>query len=162
MRKLHSRLPYLFLYEPLRAFSTLLPPINKGLQIRGGTVIFIVIVKLVSAIITLFAFTTLFIEVAKLPLACVNQSENKCAMMMKMHPNCKMLAERMKTQSQRKNKCNSNTCNNCPLFAVATFKGIIALVEPKPFLQLEYAVMLNNNLADYYSQQWKPPNFRFS
>jgi len=82
--------------------------------------------------------------------------------MMKMHSNCMMQAERMKPQSQKKNKCNSNTCNNCPLFAVATFKGIIALVSPKPFLKLEYPVMLNNNLADYYSQQWKPPNVRFS
>jgi hypothetical protein len=146
--------------NPYKTFPRL-PYINKGLQIRGGTAIFIFSVKRVSAVISLFAFTTLFIEVAKLPSACVEQSESKCAMM-KMHPNCKMLAERMKTQGQKKNKCNSNTCSNCPLFAVATLKGIIALVPPKPFIQLEYPVMLNNNLADYYSQHWKPPNFRFS
>jgi hypothetical protein len=118
-------------------------------------------VNKISASILLVAFAALFIEAIALPSRCQKQGDSKCAVMMKTHLNCKMMAEMMKKHDQKKGKCNPGKCNLCPLFAVATFRGIIRFSILRPTRQTEYSVMLNPNLSDYHSQQWKPPNKSF-
>ena len=116
----------------------------------------------ISALILLLAFAAFFIEAVKLPTNCEKQSESKCTMTMKIHSTCKMMAEMVKKHSpQQKGKDNPTKCSVCPLFTAVTFKGAISYSFQKITQQTEYSVMLNNNLSDYYSQQWKPPNKYF-
>ena len=76
---------------------------------------------------------------------------------MTMKHSCNMVARMMK-HDQKRGDYDRKDCPDCPLFAVTTFKEIFVLVICKPFLESEYSVMLNNNLSDYHSAQWKPPN----
>ena len=77
---------------------------------------------------------------------------------MNMQGKCKMMAGMMKHNQQKKGKCNSRSCPDCPLFVVTTYKASFSFIIPKSLDKTGYAVMQNNDLSDYHSQQWKPPN----
>ncbi len=78
-----------------------------------------------------------------------------------MDGKCKMIAEMMKHHQEKKSKCTSSSCPDCPLFVVTIYKASFGFMIPGFFDKTEYAVMLNNDLSDYHSQQWKPPDTFF-
>jgi hypothetical protein len=62
-------------------------------------------------------------------------------------------------QNQKKGaQTPSSKCIDCPLCTVLmqaplqTFKCIVA------FTTFEYTIAITNNLSDYFTRQWKPPN----
>jgi hypothetical protein len=115
-------------------------------------------VKKISAFILLMALAAFFIEAVTLPADCSRKIVSKCAMMMEMQGQCKMMAEKMLHHQQKKSKCPSHSCIDCPLCVVTTYKASISFIVPKFFHKREYAVVPDNDLSDYHSQQWKPPD----
>jgi hypothetical protein len=115
-------------------------------------------VKRLPAFILLFAFAAMFIEAVTLPADCSRKTVSKCTMMISAQHKCGMMTDMVKHHQQRKGKCNSRSCTDCPLLVVTTHKAVLSLVISRTFTKTEYAVMLNNDLSDYHSQQWKPPN----
>lgn len=107
------------------------------------------------AFILLIPLFALFIEAVKAPANCNTTATMKCSMMNKMNSKCMMA---MKNKCKKGNCGKSECCIDCPLCYVVTFKPAINFEIVKPVNKPEYSVMLIDNLSDYSSQHWKPPN----
>jgi hypothetical protein len=85
------------------------------------------------------------------------------------HPECKMQGD---GSGQKCTKCNkgqtgkddqkgregAGCCADCPMCCLVTFKPFFRFDVTRQVTIIDYTVMPNNNLSDYFQQQWKPPN----
>jgi hypothetical protein len=62
-----------------------------------------------------------------------------------------------KGKSEQKGKDAGGCCIDCPLCSVVTFKSFFRLEVAWQVTIIDYTVMPNNNLSDYFQQHWKPP-----
>jgi hypothetical protein len=61
-------------------------------------------------------------------------------------------------KNEQKGKDGPGCCIDCPLCTVVTFKSFFRLEVAWQVTIIDYTVMPNNNLSDYFQQHWKPPN----
>lgn len=107
--------------------------------------------KFSHAILLLPAFA-LFAQLTYVPANCVKIKESPCCMNGKMPSKC------MKgTKQESKPSKSPKTCVDCPMFTITVFQPLFHFEILRPFQKIEFAVMLVNNLSDYYSRHWKPP-----
>jgi hypothetical protein len=64
------------------------------------------------------------------------------------------------SKNEQKGKdCGGGCCIDCPLCSVVTFKSFFRLgATTRQVTIIDYTVIPNNNLSDYFQQHWKPPN----
>jgi hypothetical protein len=63
-----------------------------------------------------------------------------------------------KGKSEQKGKDGGGCCIDCPLCSLVTFKSLFRLEVAWQVTVIDYTVMPDNNLSDYFQQHWKPPN----
>ena len=61
-------------------------------------------------------------------------------------------------KSQQKGKDGGSCCMDCPLCCLVTFKPFFRWEMARQVTIIDYTVMSDNNLSDYFQQHWKPPN----
>jgi hypothetical protein len=54
--------------------------------------------------------------------------------------------------------CGGGCCIDCPLCSVVTFKSFFRLEVAWQVTIIDYTVMPNYNLSDYFQKHWKPPS----
>jgi hypothetical protein len=129
------------------------------LQLAGLLITFIASVKRLAATILLFALAAFLIEAVTLRATCDKQvSRSTCAVMTGMDQCCKHKPAQDKKTPGPQDKTSAKDCADCPLCSTTIAKDPITFSSPAPINVTEYAVMLNNDLSDYHSRQWKPPN----
>jgi hypothetical protein len=77
------------------------------------------------------------------------------------HPGCHECAQTCHKAStgkrREKNKDAGACCMDCPLCCLVTIKPFFQLETAPQVTTIEYTVMSDNNLSDYFQQHWKPP-----
>jgi hypothetical protein len=61
----------------------------------------------------------------------------------------------------QKGKDGCASCADCPLCCLVTFKPFFQWEVNRQITIIDYTVMSDNNLSDYFQQHWKPPNGSF-
>jgi hypothetical protein len=61
-------------------------------------------------------------------------------------------------KDDQKGKDGGSCCMDCPLCCLVTFKPFFQLDITRQVTIIDYTVMPDNNLSDYFQQHWKPPN----
>jgi hypothetical protein len=61
-------------------------------------------------------------------------------------------------KSQQKGKDGGGCCMDCPLCCLVTFKPFFRWEIARQVTIIDYTVMSDHNLSDYFQQHWKPPN----
>ncbi len=110
--------------------------------------------KRIYAGILLIPLIVLSIETVKVAEVCRTQEPAKCSLAAKMKGGCPINAK----SPHKKDKTSSKSCIDCPLCYTFTFQSEFVFDLVKPVSRTEYSVMLVNNLSNYYSRHWKPPN----
>ena len=64
-------------------------------------------------------------------------------------------------KSEQKGKAGGGCCVDCPLCCLVTFKPFFRWEVARQVTMIDYTVMSDNNLSDYFQQHWKPPNGSF-
>jgi len=112
--------------------------------------------KLIAAIlfITFSAFSS---EKIILPVNCPDAKKiSKCS-------TCKKKMGMMMCSGKEKNKSNKSNgnlpqCLDCPLCVLMVHQPFSSFQANIYFVKTEYTIAQINNLADYHTRQWKPPN----
>ena len=63
-----------------------------------------------------------------------------------------------KGKDEQKEKEGSGCCVDCPMCCLVTFKPFFRWEITRQVTIIDYTVMPDNNLSDYFQQHWKPPN----
>jgi hypothetical protein len=61
-------------------------------------------------------------------------------------------------KDDQKGRDGGSCCVDCPLCCLVTFKPFFRLEVTPQVTIIDYTVMRDNNLSDYFQQHWKPPN----
>jgi len=61
-------------------------------------------------------------------------------------------------KNEQKGKDGAGCCIDCPLCSLVTFKSFFRLEVTREVTIIDYMVMPDNNLSDYFQQHWKPPS----
>jgi hypothetical protein len=61
-------------------------------------------------------------------------------------------------KNEQKGKDGGGCCIDCPLCSLVTFKSFFRFEVTREVTIIDYMVMPDNNLSDYFQQHWKPPN----
>jgi hypothetical protein len=64
-------------------------------------------------------------------------------------------------KSEQKGNDSGGCCMDCPLCCLVTFKPFFRLEINRRVIIIDYTVMSDNNLSDYFQRHWKPPNGAF-
>jgi hypothetical protein len=64
-------------------------------------------------------------------------------------------------KGEQKNKGGGSCCMDCPLCCLVTFKSFFRWDVARQATIIDYTVMSDHNLSDYFQQHWKPPNGSF-
>jgi hypothetical protein len=71
---------------------------------------------------------------------------------------CARTCDKAKTdKSGRKDKDAGGCCVDCPLCYLVTIKPSFKWESARQVTTIEYTVMSDNNLCDYFQRHWKPP-----
>lgn len=60
-------------------------------------------------------------------------------------------------KSEQKGKGEGSCCVDCPLCCLVTFKPFFRWEIATRVTMIDYIVMSDNNLSDYFQPHWKPP-----
>jgi len=60
-------------------------------------------------------------------------------------------------KNEQKGKDSGSCCIDCPLCCLVTFKPFFRWDVTRQVTMIDYTVMSDNNLSDYFQQHWKPP-----
>ena len=114
--------------------------------------------KRVYAFILLIPMLAFMAESMRLPSECGEAGKARKANCGKMHDNCKEAVKTRHQEKPLKNKDESRSCwMGCPLCRLVTFKPFIRFEFDKPAARMEYIVMRENILSEYFKRHWKPP-----
>jgi hypothetical protein len=136
------------------------------------------IMKRVYAIILLIPVLILFMGSVTLASSCAKMAAGRCGETIKSPDRCMMAMSHQgcggkvgecgqkchgkKTgKSEQKGKDGSSCCLDCPLCCLVTFKPVFRWDISRQVTVIDYIVMSDNNLSDYFQQHWKPPNGSF-
>ena len=128
--------------------------------------------------ILLIPVLTLFAGSATLASSCAKMAAAECGAMGKAPENCMMAVSHQgcggrvdgcgqkchKGQTgkgEQKGKDGGGCCVDCPLCCLVTFKPFFRWEVTPQVTMIDYTVMSDNNLSDYFQQHWKPPNGSF-
>jgi hypothetical protein len=126
-------------------------------------------VILLIPVLTLFAGSvTLASSCAKMACGGMDKAPEKC-MIATSHQGCggrvdgcrQKCHEGQKGKSEQKGKACDASCVDCPLCSLVTFKPFFQWEMARQVTMIDYTVMSDNNLSDYFQQHWKPPNGSF-
>ena len=106
----------------------------------------------VYAIILLIPVLTLFAGSVTLASSCAKMAASP-------HQGCKRCMDRVgqKSKKEQKGKDRRSCCVDCPLCCLVTFKPFFRLEIARRVMMIDYTVMSDNNLSDYFQPHWKPP-----
>jgi hypothetical protein len=62
-----------------------------------------------------------------------------------------------KGKNEKKEKDDSGYCIDCPLCCLVTFSSFFRWEFSREVTTIDYTVMSDNNLSDYFQRHWKPP-----
>jgi hypothetical protein len=110
----------------------------------------------VFAIILLIPVLTLFTGSVTLASNCAKWAAAECGGMSKAPEKCMMAASHQGCKGRDKG-CKQK-CVDCPLCFLVTFKPFFRWEISRQVTMIDYTVMSDNNLSDYFQQHWKPPN----
>jgi hypothetical protein len=116
----------------------------------------------VYAIILLIPVLTLFAGSVTLASSCAKMAASP-------HQGCKRCMagggqkchKRQAGNGEQKNKDGGSCCMDCPLCCLVTFKPFFRWDVARQATIIDYTVMSDHNLSDYFQQHWKPPNGSF-
>jgi hypothetical protein len=111
--------------------------------------------------ILLIPVLTLFMGSVTIASVCTKCVEVKCTRAA-VHQGCGHGC--LKGQSgkgERKGKDSGGCCVDCPLCCLVTFKPFYRWEIARQVTIIDYTVISDNNLSDYFQQHWKPPNGSF-
>jgi hypothetical protein len=121
---------------------------------------------LLIPVLTLFTGSvTLASSCAKVAAGCdeMATAAPKCAMAAP-HQGCKRCMDGGQKchkgqtgKSEEKGKDSGSCCIDCPLCCLVTFKAFFRWDVTRQVTMVDYTVMPDNNLSDYFQQHWKPP-----
>jgi hypothetical protein len=129
----------------------------------------------VFALILLIPVLTLFTGSVTLASSCAKMAAgSECVGMDKAPEKCMMAASHQgcgsqmdgcgqkcnkgqRGKSEQKGKDSKNCCVDCPLCSLVTFKPFFRWDVTQQITMIDYTVMSDNNLSDYFQQHWKPP-----
>lgn len=118
------------------------------------------VMKRLYAIILLIPVLTLFAGSVTLASSCAKMAAaaQKCTMS-SPHQGCKRCMDRVgqKSRKEQKGKDHASCCVDCPLCCLVTFKPFFRLEIARRVMMIDYTVMSDNNLSDYFQPHWKPP-----
>ena len=125
------------------------------------------VVILLIPVLTLFAGSvTLASTCAKMAAGCEQMATaaQKCAMA-SSHQGCKRCMDGggqkchkgQTGKGEKKNKDGGGCCMDCPLCCLVTFKPFFRWEMAQEVTMIDYTVMSDHNLSDYFQQHWKPP-----
>jgi hypothetical protein len=60
-------------------------------------------------------------------------------------------------KGEQKGMDGGECCMDCPLCYLVTFQPFFQLEDTRQVTMIDYTVMSDNNLSDYFQQHWKPP-----
>jgi hypothetical protein len=126
------------------------------------------------AVILLIPVLTLFAGSVTLASSCAKIAAAECGAMGKAPENCMMASShqgcegRVDGYGQKCHKCQTgkdeqkgkgskNCCVDCPLCSLVTFKPFFRWDVTRQVTMIDYTVMSDNNLSDYFQPLWKPP-----
>ena len=129
----------------------------------------------VYAIILLIPVLAMFASVVTAASYCVRVVGSDCSAMGNVQDKCVTAASPQscegrvdgcgqcchhgqKGKSEQKGKDGGGCCIDCPLCSLVTFKSLFRLEVAWQVTIIDYTVMPNNNLSDYFQQHWKPPS----
>lgn len=61
-------------------------------------------------------------------------------------------------KSRQRTKGGPGCCVDCPLCYLVTIKPFFKWESARQVTLIEYTVMADNNLSDYFQRHWKPPS----
>jgi hypothetical protein len=116
---------------------------------------------LLIPVLTLFAGSvTLASSCAKMAAECgeMATATQKCVMA-GTHQGCKRCIDGggQKDNKEQKSRNGGSCCVDCPLCSLVTFKPFFRWEIAREVTIIDYTVMSDNNLSDYFQQHWKPP-----
>jgi len=128
----------------------------------------------VSAIILLIPVMALFVGAVTAVSYCAKVVGSDCGGMGKMQGECMMAARHQAcdgridrcgqkcnkghtSKDEQKGKDGGGYCVDCPLCYLVTFKPFFRWDVTRQVTMIDYTVMSDNNLSDYFQQHWKPP-----
>jgi hypothetical protein len=128
------------------------------------------------AIILLIPVMALFAEVVTAASWCAKVSD--CGAMAKTQEKCTVAARHQTCcgtadgcgqkckkgptgKDDQKGKDCGSCCVDCPMCCLVTFKPVFRLEITPQVTIIDYTVMPDNNLSDYFQRHWKPPNAFF-
>ena len=131
--------------------------------------------KKVYAIILLIPVLTLFAGSVTLASSCakmaataecggMSKAPQKCTMT-SPHQGCKRCMDGVGQKSnkgqtgkaEQKSKDGGSCCVDCPLCCLVTLKPFFRWEIAPRIIIIDYTVMSDNNLSDYFQPHWKPP-----
>jgi hypothetical protein len=131
--------------------------------------------KKVFAIILLIPVLTLFAGSVTLASSCakmaaaaecggISKAPQKCTMT-STHQECKRCMDGGGQKSnkgqtgkgEQNGKNGGSCCVDCPLCCLVTFKPFFRWEIARQVTMIDYTVMSDNNLGDYFQPHWKPP-----
>ena len=129
----------------------------------------------VYAILLLIPVLTLFTGSVTLASTCAKMAAGiECGGAVKAQGSCMKTASHKKCdgcgqkchkrqagKDEQKGKDDGGCCMDCPLCYLVTFRPFFRLEITRQVIFIDYTVMSDNNLSDYFQQHWKPPDASF-
>ena len=109
-----------------------------------------------ASICTKMACGTEYREVAKAPKKNVG-SVVHCGCKAKAG-GCGQTCHKGQKEKEGKGKDGGGSCVDCPLCCLVTLKPFFRWEMNREVTIIDYAVMSDNNLSDYFKTHWKPPS----
>ena len=110
-----------------------------------------------SAMILLVPVLLLFVEWLKAPSVCASGC-GQVVVKQACHHACGGACKKTQKRKEKKSGDCATTCLDCPICALVTFNPFIRFEVSRPESFMDYAVMPDNNLTDYFQRHWKPPD----
>lgn len=122
--------------------------------------------KKVYAIILLIPVLTLFAGSVTLASSCAKMAATaECGGMAPLHQGCKRCMDGggqkchkgQTGKGEQNGKDRGSCCVDCPLCCLVTLKPFFLWETARQVTMIDYTVMSDNNLSDYFQPHWKPP-----
>jgi hypothetical protein len=117
------------------------------------------VMRRVYAMILLIPVLTLFAGSVTLASSCAKMA------VAASHKECAGCGQKCHSKQpgkcEQKEKDGGGYCIDCPLCCLVTFKPFFRLEFTRQVITIDYTVMSDNNLGDYFQRHWKPPDRPF-